>query len=560
MNILHVTDFHIAEKDAIGEHLREGHYQEYVKHLKERMEQAFPRTVDSIVATGDFVDRGAVSNFPHAKKVLLCLGQSFGVAPKNIVVCLGNHDRELKFDIGGDEKRARRGFRSFAKDFANADATFVAGNGRAQLIYVAESYWALVVDSTMHYAARDRPGELEHKEVDEIMSSLLLPRVRPSDVLVVVSHFPVVVDPSNPVPTEERNWRKRHVWEAGIPLYNRISEFRNGTKTLWLSGDIHINSFQPDKDWYFVTTGRFGVKIDKKRGATAARREARVISLDETGKVDLLRARYEPRGSSDTPHVGESHWEWSIEDVPSSSSGAQEHMDGVAVVTSPKLSQGRFTLSTELEEMIRQALSSEEIYRLVRVQIRPDKSALSWISINRLINYPTLMERFLDDARKWIKERILGSRAFTARDGLMVGLDAWGAAFAGTLSVETGIPCRCVGARSGGREYSIAEQISAELVSEVQGKRFCIIIVDVVSTAETVDDFYRSIEARLGPIVCKNTQFFLMSIISDRANPLRKEIRYIEEQVSACDEVPCLVVENCRLPDAAILPAVSRGE
>src|SRR5688572_2485318 len=141
VRVLHVTDFHISAPSATLEHLREGFYREYIKQLALVIKDAGKAPITHLVATGDFVDRGAVNHFAHARAVVAELAGSFDLSVDRIVVCNGNHDVVRADDQAGEEAAARAAYLAFSGEYANRGA--IEQSPRATLCRLPNDVWAL---------------------------------------------------------------------------------------------------------------------------------------------------------------------------------------------------------------------------------------------------------------------------------------------------------------------------------------------------------------------------------------------------------------------------------
>jgi 3',5'-cyclic AMP phosphodiesterase CpdA len=66
---MHVTDLHIDDPDSGSELLRRRRFKEYVDGALESLGQAV-KGPTVVVCTGDFVHKGRVASFGHAKVVI----------------------------------------------------------------------------------------------------------------------------------------------------------------------------------------------------------------------------------------------------------------------------------------------------------------------------------------------------------------------------------------------------------------------------------------------------------------------------------------------------------
>jgi predicted MPP superfamily phosphohydrolase len=95
--LLHITDFHISDPRGSDEVLSADGAAEYLKSLANAVYEATgDQGVDAIVATGDYVDKGRVSNFEYAQSLLVQLAENLRLPLACVATCIGNHDLVLK--------------------------------------------------------------------------------------------------------------------------------------------------------------------------------------------------------------------------------------------------------------------------------------------------------------------------------------------------------------------------------------------------------------------------------------------------------------------------------
>lgn len=262
-HILHLTDFHIAKPTSTDEHLREGYFHEYIEGLTKSLVSAQIDGVNAlyaIVITGDFVDRGELSNFSHVNKIVDYLCKCLSVGLSQVFVCNGNHDIDRSFEKAHEFESARRIFNDFAGRLGNGLAKSITT--RSTLTKSEGGAYALMIDSTIGADGDDRAGSISTQEIDDIVAQVRDEQLRTNDLLVVASHHPpnMALRINGPFDETNTKWYEKHIWALGHPLLTRLQDATSGP-ILWLSGDIHKPAFVIDGTIHSIVTGRFGGSV-----------------------------------------------------------------------------------------------------------------------------------------------------------------------------------------------------------------------------------------------------------------------------------------------------------
>ncbi len=565
-NILHLSDFHIHDPGGNEELLRAEHYDEYLSDLADAIRVSHPSQIDSLVLTGDFVNCGRIANFDHAAKVVQCVADKFKLRQDAIVVCPGNHDIEEAKESDRTFREARAGYAKFAKQWANGRATKKTKNGRAALCKLSDDLWTLTIDSTIGAKDPYRPGPgywFSDEKQDEILTWVKQTLNNGQELLVVMTHFPVEEFQSSLVPDEEDNFNARHIWVRGRELAKRIGSWRarNGSKTLWLSGDVHLPYRTSCYGIEFVTVGRLGTRTGRESQQAREAKLIEVFPTDTSTRISTF--TYRMPGHSDRTAGG--NWEVQtstiakdranrrIKRVALSGRNTGESAfspSGTPIVSSTPVE----TINADVEKRILATIAERKLYSVGRFETHEAIVSLSWVSVGPLLNTTGVLPGVLDAMHGWLTEKLSfpkNPKAF--EQTVFLGIDCWGAVLASQLSVLTGALNFCVASRGAGLHYTTHERISDTVVKAVKKRRYVVLVHDVVGTGQSLKLIRDELTTKLRADA-KRKEWLALSVIADRSRDRSATCSFLAAHGSACASLPMPILPKEQLPDQRILP------
>jgi hypoxanthine-guanine phosphoribosyltransferase len=554
--VLHFTDLHIDDPDSPQEFLRRGRYKEYVDGALESLGDVAKRP-ELIVCTGDFIHKGKVASFSHAKKVLEHIVARAEGDAKSAVLCIGNHDVVDAFEQKGERAQARQAYHEFAKGFANLQCAKQVNAEKAVLCQSPSGVWALSIDSTMGATPRE-PGTLSDEEIDTIAGWVYdFPK---KDLLVIATHYPAVISQDSVADYVEKDpdYHRRHEWRGGKPLRERIREIRRREKapTLWLCGDIH----QPEhicieEGQFSVTTGRLGTATPTADSAIP--RQVKLIQIERSSKRAVVyTASFHAKGHSENPHLGE----WKTQSSSMRTPAEAESQSGPPlpakaaeeVVTPETVSEARTAVELiddgSLERRILDVIAQNDLYTIGRFNTADDQASLAWLSIGPLLNEPGILASIIDRmATQLIRQQEEAS--LQAKDIVLLGIDCWGAVLASQLSIITGSPNFCLAARGRGEFSTPQETVSDTVCRRIQQAKVVVLVSDVVATGSTMKWVRSEVTAR----VQVPLKWCALCIVADKLQ--QRDLAFLDAFGVACGALRMPIVAKDAIPDERILPA-----
>lgn len=565
--ILHLTDFHIAQPEGVNEHLRRGHFREYIDglcaSLNAYLNGSSPVELDAIVLTGDFVNRGQLGNFAHVQEVMNYLCTCLAISKDRVFVCNGNHDINREKDQADDIAGARQHFVDFANGLGNRLSIFK--NNRFTFSKCESGAYALMIDSTIGAAGQEKPGPIDTAEVDQIIEFVRMQGMSASDLLIVASHHPPVSQFNTDAPFDEANtrWHEKHIWSSAHSLYTRLRKVT--PQLLWLSGDIHRPAYTIDGSVHAVVTGRFGGSVEQP--PSQVRRQARVISIQETDSSTSWLFEYVPNGHNDHPHNGE----WEMKSSPptrhispeprqvpagrdairsGASSDAVIRLSGSAQTEAP-ITRELQVLSPSLQSSIFEILKEQNLYSLGRFITSNAESTLAWIPMGALMDEEELLVRVIHEMTKWMTTLL---KQENSDFPIIVGIDSWGAILASQLSVTTGVHNYCIAGRAQGSTHSSAERISNTVTAAVAKADMVILISDVIGTGKSLRHIYETLHSKMTEKQKGQAKWAVLSMICDDKHERHDTLAFTCANATACKDLRIPILQNTRLPSLEILP------
>lgn len=569
--ILHLTDFHVAEPSAGMEHLREGFYREYIDDLAKALETHVDnvgKTIDAIVITGDFVDRGALCNFSHVEKIIEYLCSKLRISTKRVFVCNGNHDIDRDLEIATDIEGARKSFKQFRSSFGNELA--VKENNRFSLVKTEFQTHMLMIDSTLGSSGVDRPGTISTTEIDEILEAIRLSPLSEDELLVIATHHPACPYIAVDAPFDESNmsWPEQHLWQQAYPLYSRLGK-RVNHPILWLSGDIHRPAHVIEGPIHSVATGRFGTPTNRLH--TQIKRQGRVIYIGTSGETQSWLLEFAPTGHTDQAQLG--HWEITekqtevhtrstrgssrLATTPSTPSSIAETSADVPQrsdeVTAELTADSNVQIFSDLlQEMLLGEIARERLYSLGRYSTSETESTLAWIPMGSLLDQGDILSAVITKMTQWVKKQLIDEESTMP---VIVGIDSWGAILASQISAMTGVKNYCVAGRAGGITHAASERISETVKAGILGCDMLFLVSDVVGTGKSLARINAELTEDMTDNQKRQIKCSLLSVICDEGYQRGDNLKFAFTNATACKDLRMPILRNDQLPNEAILPA-----
>lgn len=570
-NILHITDMHLSSPELSGkEHLRIGYYKEYLNDLTVKCEELGLTEIDCLVITGDFIDKGKVENFEHAKNIIAHLSNNFHIRNENIVVCNGNHDLIKKYEESLEHEKSREPYFAFAKNYANSNE--ISKYKRALLCSPSADIKCLSLDSCLGNNGSGNPGKLEDDEPDAIIS-MITENVEENDLLIIASHHPVKSNIMDCGPFDENDpaWDAKHLWQFAHELQDRIKKIRRGAPTIWLSGDIHKPAHVLIGNIGFVTTGRIGSPI---MGDTITRRQAKILVIPTNISINTpptaVTAEFNPPGHNPSP-IGDWKIEKNLFQIVSSQSETnsltlpQDNIEASMCecqtknTSSKKYSEHENVIISlideELENIIIESIKNNNLYIWGRFHAWKDMVSLAWVPMGPLLNDGEILSHVISKMSLWVKNNVFdytdSTIATKLQDTIFVGTDCWGSIIASQLSFITGIRNFCIASRAMGSYCSHHEGLNPDIINSVSSCKNIVFIVDVVGSGSTIKYLHETFSKQAENDAIS---WYVLSIISDKKQKTCVSLNFLKNHGTACHNLRMPHLRNEELPDASILP------
>jgi hypoxanthine phosphoribosyltransferase len=558
MNILHVTDLHIDDVNNTDEKLRDKYYEEFLDDLSYKLGELLgdSSSVDFIVTTGDYVNKGKVENFPHAEKVLKYLASKLNIKEDKIYTCIGNHDILIDLEKRGKVDESRKHFKKFADSFVKGKN--ISGCERATFYDYDDKTIILSLDSLIQNGTNVPDSNFTDNEIDNLIHYIK------SDVknkaLIVLSHYPMIKFDRAQYEAEDIDWEKLHYWKKSYPFVERLVRVRENKLTLYFFGDGHIQDFKSYNDYHhFHLTGMIGGDFSKrsyqdKSGETISFnktndvRLVRVSSTDTGDPIKIHSISYETEGYMYSPHTG--IWEDSVSKIRLEQNPFVKTKKKV-VDFNPTQDEKVTRISSSVESKIMEVIRVNKLYKLGRHVTTTEEATLGWVSMNGVFADKYLLDSCVIKGKKWIKESI---KDLTSNNTFLIGVDFWGSILASQISVISGVSNYSIMARSEGKHHDRFEDIEAFCKSHLESKSELInivLITDVIGTGKTIN----YVKKRIEELMDKKYNFFLISVITD-LNSIDTILsdNFIKIGIY-CSELKLLRLSTKDLPDEDILPA-----
>ncbi len=555
IRILHITDFHISNPDSQQEFLREDYFKNYIDGLTNIL-QSHVGNIDCVVATGDFIDKGKVANFSHAKKVLEYICYKLNLNEARLGTCIGNHDILVPTEDGrlNYKDESRESYNEFEKNFYLRSENLDVLNPRFKLVRLFNNVFFLSLDATL---GRDenKPGKLRIQEIDPILKSIQRSNLdNPENLLIVGCHYPLTHFENTPFPDEE-GWYDAHFWRSGTFLKERLKNSLGKCQILWLFGDTHYPSSHQNYKQLFVMSGRIGTKssqeaVDLKDSDkilseyNLAQRQARVIEYSGDNLAKIYSLKYSIDFYSEDSRR---EYSWKIENPESFEYS----------IDTPEVIKNISNESRDLEKEIYDEIKKRNLYKFGRFVTREDEVSLGWVSINGLLSERnTLLSNIIQSSSDWIKSKLDQEQL---NKTLLIGVNSWGSVIASHLSVSLNLKNLCRSFTENIERFTHNELFNDDCFEKINLEKYnnFIIITDVVSSGRTIKKVYDLLFSYLEKKSAIISKTLALCILSDRLQEKKVKLEFLSAFGTHCGSIRIPVVTIDTLPDENLLPPYS---
>ncbi len=571
LKLLHITDLHLNDPTSVNEKLREGFYVDYIKGLKNTIDNNVG-AIDGIICTGDIINVGKTENYIFANEVFAFLLKEFNLDKTKISFSIGNHDvKVIDGKIADDDA-----FLNFVKPFTFGRT--LAENWLYRLsfdealnLYLLNLNSVVNADKTLNLPIKGRdliyPNLISDIEMDNLFK-VIDKEIGDDQTLVVQTHFPMLISNRNHAIVEEDSWVDKHLWKSGAIIVERLITRRAQKMTLWLFGDGHLPDFWSFNEFnHFTMTGMFGGDFLNPTYKNSAgdviaynkTNEAKVIAIDSIGKTTFHTFRYRPKGYQYSPQLGE--WEGNLSGPRIVDNTSFANLKTVAFEkiktqtndATPLSSQELKTIliSGSVQEEIIDRVKEYRLYKFDRFAISQTHISLGWIKIFELFENRELLSRCIDKASEWLNKH--NKFNLTPNDSALVGVDFWGSILASQISIRLGLKNYCISAKSNGKfvhSFETIPVVCKRLALNTHLKNV-VVLTDVVSTGNTIISIKNQIQE-----LFQNSamNFICISILSDKLHKKHGELNTFLEVGTFCQDLAIPILDNKYLPDENILP------
>jgi hypothetical protein len=169
------------------------------------------------------------------------------------------------------------------------------------------------------------------------------------------------------------------------------------------------------------------------------------------------------------------------------------------------------------------------------------------------MNYANIQPSISFEMAKWVQNEVLAGSGAGRKEGLLLGLDCWGAVLAAQVSLATGIPASCIAARDAGRQHSASEGISDSIVDAVKRSGHVFLVSDVVVTGLTVRSVYDRLKERL-PVDDHGRRWYILSIVNALTIGQAEQLSFGHKTICACSTLPMPLLDKALLPPLSVAP------
>ncbi len=541
MNILHLTDLHIANPSGCDEALRKGYYKEYLYDLKSSIGD---KQIDMIFVTGDIVDRCKFENYQHAADVLRYLAQSLSVSIDKVFICNGNHDVNRKTG-------SRKEFDEFSESLSGGKNKVF--NSDYYTAYKLNSDLILVIDSiNENYGTGLPSSEVVEKIVDDIVLKVQQQNVE--NVYILAHHATDSGEMAVFATLDEGvDWSKKHMWYSGDLIFRRIAREPNiSGKAYWFAGDVHMPQHLVIDDKRVISlTGRMNFTGGDVEG-TVLCPSIRVINsenINTSSQFEYRRVNHRGTGCEgqwvEVPinavrrQSSDSHTGAPVSNQVTSSTKAIHVVSDIARSVTARESDELILWNSDFDVALKDEIKRKELYKFGQFSKSGQFTSLAWISITQLFQSPSIYGETVKNFTDAVKE-LVTKTGCDKQSCLIVGIDNWGAILSARLGAATNIRSCGIGVNGGNESYDDAEIVNTELKQIIQSKKLVFLVSDVVATGSTVSKVYADLSLeRLDTVVN-------LSVFIDASSDY-VELPRFDFNVVLCNSVKIPVIETNKL-------------
>lgn len=559
LKILHLTDWHIDDPNSIEEKLRKGFYRDYVNSLYNEMKVQGKEQIDLLICSGDFINKGKIENFDHAKLILDYLIEKFAIGPEKVIISIGNHDMKVSNHLVGD----RTAFDIFSTKYGLSKK--LVSQKLFSITELPNKIFIIELDSVYNENGEInndpsnhhliKPSELKDSTLDSIVTAVE-ENVKQPNLIIVVTHFPMSLNDRMKQIHEETGWVEKHLWKSGRDIIQRIINNRIDNNIICLYGDGHIDNYWPSSEKHiFFMTGMFGGNYIKR----TYEKNGKSISFEKTNDAKLVEFTksnsspniftfsYYPEGFNYNPQTGS--WKMEVGKIL-----VEEKTSIIypAVTNTPEqdiLEKKVELISSQIQESILECIKTKNLYYFARTKTSDKESSLGWVPISALFENRELLSGSIEKINEWVSKI---NEFENSENCVLIGLGFWGGIFATQLNARRNNPCFLVSSKRIKHNHIYFESIDY-IINQISSFNLkeIIILTDVISTGNSILELKQRISEKLN---VGNIKFLAISIISDKNQQRLQKIEEFYKIGSLCIDLPIPVIENDKLPDESIFP------
>lgn len=548
--VLHITDLHVSDPYSPNENLRKAYYKEFLEPLTDEIIRTV-ESIDYIVCTGDFIDKGKVENFEHVKEIFEYLRLKLNLEKENVLLCLGNHDIIRKLEEERKIKDSREKVLEFL-NFYSPNSKLKSGAYYDIYSIASNTAYFLRLDSLYNSNGSNKPGVLSDSDIDNLIQDLDSV-VHPNAPMLVLSHYPMIIFDRPTYALEESNWFDNHLWKSGHDIVLRCSKKRRRGLTLWFFGDAHIPDFWSYSDYnHFIMTGMVGGNylnppVNGAKASYNKYNEVKVVDVDFTGEkkeMDIYTFSYRSKSQTPSPH----HGNWEI--TKSSKRIVDSPIPSITETQVTQKDDESTLISSSIQETILSQVSTKKLYKLNRYITSTADSSLAWVSMSKLFENLILLDGCVSKASEWIKNKIIINNDI--EETCILGIDFWGGIISTQISVRLGCKNYTIATKSDGKHNSFYEKSDylCEKLKINNKVKNIVVVTDVICTGGTIAGIRKKTISILG----NNYSWSLISVISDSRQTKKDNLNDFINIGTFCSDLRIPIISNDDLPDENILP------
>lgn len=559
LRILHITDWHIDDPNAVVEKLRKGYYRDYINSLYNEMKTQGKEKIDFLICSGDFINKGKTGNFVHVKLILDYIIKKFEIKSENVILTIGNHDMKVLNHKKGD----RTAYDAFASSYGISKKKI--SEKLFSITELPNQTYILELDSVYNEKTEInndadnhnviKPSKLDHETLDNIVTSVEENVIQPN-LIIVVTHFPMSLNDRMKQIHEETGWVEKHLWKSGQDIIQRVITNKIDTNIICLYGDGHIDNYWPSSEKHiFFMTGMFGGNYVKrtyeKDGETLSfekTNDAKIIEFTTNNlSPNIFTFSYYPEGYTYSPQSGS--WRMEVGKIVVEESTSISYPALNTNTEQDILEKKVELISSQIQETILESIKTKKLYYFARTKTSDIESSLGWVPISTLFEDKELLSGAIEKINDWVNKN---SKLENCENCVLIGLGFWGGIFATQLNARRNNFCYLVSSKRIKQNHIYFESIDY-IINQVESLdiKEIIILTDVISTGNSILELKQRLLEKLN---LTNVKFIAVSIISDKNQQRLQKIEEFHKIGSLCIDLPIPVIENDKLPDESIFP------